>query len=124
MRGSGSKLISKEDETMEAKTPQEFFEKTLPVKFKPEKAQGIDITAQVNLTGPNGGEWAVKIKDQKIHVTKGAYPSPDITIGMTDADFIDLVNDKLSAQKAFFTGKIKFKGDVALALKLRDAGIL
>jgi putative sterol carrier protein len=109
---------------MEAKTPKEFFEKTLPVKFKPEKAQGIDITAQVNLTGPNGGEWTVKIKEQTIHVTKGAYPSPDITIGMADADFIDIVNDKLSAQKAFFTGKIKLKGDIALALKLRDAGFL
>jgi len=43
---------------------------------------------------------------------------------MKDADFVDLVNDKLSSQKAFFTGKIKFKGDIAVALKLKDAGFL
>jgi putative sterol carrier protein len=109
---------------MEAKTPKEFFEKILPARFKPEKARGIDVTAQVNLTGPNGGEWIVEIKEQKIAIREGTDPSPTLTIGMAEADFIDLVNDKLSAQKAFFTGKIKFKGDITLALKLRDAGFL
>ncbi len=109
---------------MEAKTPQEFFEKILPARFKPEKAKGIDVTAQVNLTGPDGGYWMVEIKDQKITIREGVHPSPKLTLGMTDADFMDLVNDKISTQKAFFTGKIKFKGDIALALKLRDAGFL
>ena len=109
---------------MEAKTPKEFFDTVLPNRFKPDKAKGIDITAQVNLTGPDGGNWTVIIREQKINVRKGNYPSPKLTIGMTDADFLDLVNDKISAQKAFFTGKIKFKGDIALALKLRDAGFL
>jgi putative sterol carrier protein len=109
---------------MEAKTPQEFFEKILPVRFKPDKAKGIDVTAQVSLTGPNGGDWIVDIKEQKITIRKGAHPSPNLTLEMTDADFMDLTNDKLSAQKAFFTGKIKFKGDITLALKLRDAGFL
>ncbi len=109
---------------MEAKTPQEFFEEILPFRFKPEKARGIDVTAQLNLTGPNGGDWIVEIKEQKIAVRKGTHPSPTLAIGMTAADFLDLVNDKLSAQKAFFTGKIKFKGDIGLALKLKDAGFL
>ncbi len=109
---------------MEAKTPQEFFEEILPARFKPEKARGIDVTAQLNLNGPNGGDWIVEIKEQKITVRKGTHPSPTLTIGMTDTDFLDLVNDKLSAQKAFFTGKIKFNGDIGLALKLKDAGFL
>jgi putative sterol carrier protein len=109
---------------MEVKTPQEFFDKVLPSRFKPENAKGIDVTAQVNLTGPNGGDWTVTIRDQKIDIKNGNHPSPKLTIGMNDADFIDLVNDKLSAQKAFFTGKIKFKGDITTALKLRDAGFL
>jgi putative sterol carrier protein len=109
---------------MEVKTPQEFFDTILPGRFKPEKAKGINVTAQVNLTGPNGGDWTAEIKDQKLTVKKGNYPSPKLTIGMTDVDFLDLVNDRISTQKAFFTGKIKFKGDIALALKLRDAGFL
>ena len=109
---------------MEARTPQEFFDEILPRRFKPENAKGIDVTVQVNISGPKGGDWMVEIRNQKLTVSKGNHPSPKLAIGMTDADFLDLVNDKLSTQKAFFTGKIKFKGDVALALKLRDTGFL
>jgi putative sterol carrier protein len=109
---------------MEAQTPKEFFDEVLPCRFKPDKAKGIDVTARVNLTGSNGGDWTVIIKDQKIVVRNGNEEMPTLTIGMKDSDFVDLVNDKLSAQKAFFTGKIKFKGDMAVALRLRDAGFL
>ena len=109
---------------MEVKTPKEFFDTVLPSRFKPDKAKGIDVTAQVNLTGPGGGDWTVVIREQKIDIRNGNHPSPNLIIGMKDADFVDLVNDKLSSQKAFFTGKIKFKGDIAVALKLRDAGFL
>jgi putative sterol carrier protein len=109
---------------MEAKTPQEFFNEILPLRFNPEKAKEVDVTVQVNISGPKGGNWMVEIKDQKLTVREGNPASPKLTIGMTDADFLDLVNDKLSTQKAFFTGKISFKGDIALALKLRDAGFL
>ena len=109
---------------MKAKTTQEFFDTVLSNRFKPEKAEGINVTVQVNLSGPDGGDWVVEIREQKIFPRKGIHPSPILSLGMADADFLDLVNDKLSAEKAFFTGKIKFRGDITLALKLRDAGFL
>ena len=109
---------------MEAKTPKEFFEKDLPARFKPDKATGIDVTAQLNLTGINGGEWVVTLKDQKLQVTEGTHPTPSLTLKMADNDFMDIVNGKLSAEKAFFTGKIQFKGSISMALKLKDAGFL
>ena len=108
----------------EAKTPREFFDKTLQDRFKPEKAKDIDVVAQVKITGPEGGEWTVTIKDQKIHVAEGVDKSATLDLKMTQQDFMDLVNDKLSAEKAFFTGKIHFKGNITVALKLRDAGFL
>jgi len=109
---------------MEAKTPQEFFEKILPVRFKPEKAAGIDVVAQLNLTGAKGGDWVVTIEDQKLQVREGTTPSPTLTLEIAENDFMNIVNDKLSTEKAFFTGKIHFKGNLSLALKLRDAGFL
>ncbi len=109
---------------METKTPKEFFENVLPERFKPEKAVGIDVVAQLNFTGPNGGDWVVTIKDQKINVTQGTHPSPTLTLKATDSDFMDIVNGKLGAEKAFFTGKIHFKGNLGVALKLKDAGFL
>ena len=51
---------------METKTPKDFFEKALPARFKPEKAAGIDVIAQINVTGLEGGNWTVTIKDQKL----------------------------------------------------------
>lgn len=109
---------------MEAKTPKEIMEKDLPGRFKPEKAQGIDTVVQMDIKGPRGGSWTVTIKDQKIGVRDGTGPSPKLSIEMTETDFLDLVRGKLNGTTAFFTGKLKLKGDVALALKLRDAGFL
>jgi putative sterol carrier protein len=109
---------------MEVNSPTEFFEKALPARFKPDKAAGINVVAQLNISGPDGGGWIATIKDQKLTVVEGTHPSPALTLKMTEDDFMDLVNGKLSAEKAFFTGRIQFKGNIALALKLRDAGFL
>lgn len=109
---------------MEAKTPQQFFDDILPKRFKPEKAKGIDVTVEVTISGPAGGVWTIEISKQILKVTKESCLSPRLKVAVGDDDFLDIVNEKLSAQKAFFMGKIKFKGDIALALKLRDAGFL
>jgi putative sterol carrier protein len=109
---------------MEAVTPKEFFEKILPERFNPEKAVDVDVTVQVSITGPNGGDWVVTIKDQKLEVKEGVHPSPTLALKMAEKDYMDLVNDKISAEKAFFTGKVHFKGNITLALKLREAGFL
>lgn len=109
---------------MEVQTPKQFFEEALPERFNPEKAKGIDVTAQVNITGPDGGNWTVIIKDQKLQVTEGTHPAPSLTLKINEKDLMDIVNDNLSAEKAFFTGRIQFKGNIAMALKLKDAGFL
>ncbi len=109
---------------METETPKEFFENVLPNRFKPEKSRGIDVTVNVNISGPHGGNWTVTIKDQKIAAREGAASTPTLSIAMSEADFIDLVNGKLSGERAFFTGKIKFQGNITVALRLRDAGFL
>ena len=108
----------------ETKTPREFFERALPNRFKPEKAEGIDVVVQANISGSNGGNWIVTIRDQKIAVKEGTHESPTLTVGMAETDFMDIVNSRLGAEKAFFTGKIKFKGNLSLALKLKDIGFL
>ena len=109
---------------MEVKSPREFFDNALPTRFKPEKAKDIEVITQVNITGPDGGNWTVTIKDQKLQVVEGISTSPSLTLKMNENDFMDLVNDKLSAEKAFFTGRIQFRGNIATALKLKEAGFL
>ena len=108
----------------EAKTPKDFFEKVLPGRFKPYKAAGIDITVQIKITGPNGGDWIVEIKNQKLEVKEGIHSSPTLSLEMTEANYMDLVNGEISGEKAFLSGKLRFKGNIALALKLRETGFL
>ena len=109
---------------MEVKSPREFFDNALPARFKPEKAKDIDVVTQINITGPDGGNWTVTIKDQKLQVIEGVATSPSLTLKMNENDFMDLVNERLSAEKAFFTGRIQFRGNIATALELKEAGFL
>ncbi len=111
-------------ENKQAATPKEFLEKILPNKFRPEKAVGFNVVAQLNLTGSNGGNWVITLRNQSLKVTEGTDPSPTLTLSVSDADFMDMVNGKLSTTQAFFSGKIHLTGNLLLALKLRDAGLL
>jgi putative sterol carrier protein len=43
---------------------------------------------------------------------------------MEETKFMELVNGEMSGEKAFLTGKLRFKGNIAVALKLREAGFL
>jgi putative sterol carrier protein len=108
----------------ELKTPKEILEKDLPNRFKPEKAKGIDTVVQMNIKGHSGGNWIVAIKNMKMEIEEGIHPKPNLSIDISETDFLDLVGGKLNGSMAFFSGKLKFKGDIAVALKLRDAGFL
>jgi putative sterol carrier protein len=109
---------------MKVNTSREFFEEVLPSRFKADKAAGINVTVQVKITGPNGGDWIVTIENQKLEVKEGNHPSPTLTLEIAEKDYLDLVNGKMSGEKAFLTGKLRFKGNIALALKLRETGFL
>ena len=107
---------------MEANSPKDFVERLLPQRFDPAKATGVNVVVQVTVTGDSGGNWVVTVKDQKLDVKAGTDASPTLQIKMSDKDFMDLINKKLSPQKAFFSGKLQLKGNIGLAMKLADAG--
>jgi len=109
---------------MVIKSPKEFFQDVLPKKFDPAKAGGLDTTIQMNITGPNGGNWTIAVKDQKMDIKEGIHSSPTIAVKVADTDFVDLVNGNLNAIGAFMAGKIEFKGSISVGLKLVDLGIL
>lgn len=109
---------------MMVKTPREFFEKALPSMFDPSKAAGLEAVIQMSITGPNGGDWTIIIKDEKMEIKEGIHPSADIAVKIIDTDFVDLINRKQSALTAYMSGKIQFNGSLALGLRLIDAGII
>ena len=109
---------------MAVSSPKEFIEAALPAKLTPEKIGDLNMTSQFNITGDAGGDWFITIKDNQAAVQTGIMESPTICLKMKDADFVRLVNGELSGQRAFMTGKLKFKGNMTAGIKLQKLGII
>ena len=92
----------------------------MPARFNKEASKGLSATYQFDLSGDGGGKWHVIIANEQIQVKEGAHPSPNITISMAAADYLDLVNGKLNGQVAFMTGKLRIAGDMGLALRMQS----
>ena len=106
----------------EIEKPSEWFDRVLPttVKEHPEKVGGFAGSLLFNITGDAGGLWTVHFeKDGGVKVEEGDPGSPGFTIKMKDKNFVRMMNGDLSGPNAFMSGKLKFKGDVTKAMKLR-----
>ncbi len=109
---------------MQIENPREFFEKVLPEKFDPDKAEGIDMVMQVNITGDDGGNWYVTIRDRQIDIQEGTHENPKVAIDIKSKDWVKLINGKMTGERAFLAGKLKVTGEVQDALALKQLGFL
>ena len=87
------------------------FEK-MPQVFNAEKGKGVEVIFQFSIAGDGGGEWYTEIRGGACAVSAGRHASPNCTIAMNSGDFLDLINGKLPAMKAYTSGKLKIGGDV------------
>lgn len=101
--------------------PSEWFERVLPetVRTEPGKVEGFAGTLFFEITGDAGGTWTVHIEDGKVDVKSGQVGEAGFSVKMKDVNFVKMMNGEISGPNAFMTGKLKFKGDVAKAMKLR-----
>lgn len=101
--------------------PSEWFDRVLPetVETQPEKVAGFAGTLLFTITGDDGGVWTVRIAEGAVEVTTGDAGDAGFTVKMKDKNFVKMMNGELSGANAYMTGKLKFKGDVSKAIKLR-----
>jgi putative sterol carrier protein len=100
-------------------TVAEIFE-TMEKLFNPAAAAGINKTIQWNLSGDEAGKWAFKIANQTCELIQGGVEKPDLTMMMSDKDWIAIAEGKLDPMNAFMTGKVKTAGDMMLAMRLQQ----
>ena len=84
----------------------------IPDAFQADKAGGVDVVFQFDISGPAGGSWYTTVKDGKCEVAEGSHESPTTTIKMGDEDFVKLITGELNAMSAFTGGKLKVEGDL------------
>jgi putative sterol carrier protein len=85
--------------------------------FMPDKAAGVDAVVQYHLTGEEGGDWIIAIKDGVCKVTEGVAENPKMTMTADAHEFSDILLGKLDGMSAFMQGKLQLKGDLNLAMK-------
>jgi len=90
----------------------------MPKAFLPEKAAGVAAEVQFHLKGEGGGDWILGIRDGSCAVRPGVIEAARLTLTAEGSDYLAIVTGQLDAMSAFAQGKIKLKGDLALAMKL------
>jgi putative sterol carrier protein len=102
-----------------ATTPQDVFD-GMRQSFQAQKAKGVHLKYQWQLSGPKGGEWWIEVNDGKYQMGRGKIAKPDVTFVATDKNWVALSNGTLGGKWAFFTGRLKIHGSQAAASKLDE----
>lgn len=100
-------------------TPQEVFD-GMRGSFQAAKAKGVHARYQWDLSGPHGGEWWIEVNDGTYKMAKGKISDPNVTFIATDKDWVAICHDQLSGTWAYFTGRLKVRGDQGVARKLGE----
>src|ERR1041385_4973052 len=73
----------------ESSTPQEVFD-AMAKNFQTQKAKGVHIRYQFDLSGPNGGDWFIDVNDGKFKMARGKIDHPNVTLVASDKDWVAL----------------------------------
>jgi ribonucleoside-diphosphate reductase beta chain len=95
-------------------TPALVFQ-GLPMAFNTEAAKGLDATFRFDITGKDGGTWAVVVKDGACEIVEGETDADwrfeldaSTWIGMTTGDFL--------GQEAFMLGHVTIEGNPIIGM--------
>ena len=88
--------------------------------FDASKAKGIDATVQMKLTGSDGGEYHIMIKDGAAKLVTGHADHPNATVEVASKDWMDILAGTLDSTAAFMNGKLRVSGDLGLMMRFQS----
>lgn len=80
---------------------------SLKERFLPEKAENYDAIFHLDISGDNGGQFSVIIKDQTCEVKEGFEGDPACFVKAKDKVYEDVELGRTNAQMALLMGKLK-----------------
>lgn len=96
------------------------YVKAVPNGFRADRAGGLKAIYQFELSGAEGGAWAVTVTNGLCTVSQGHSPAPNVVIRMSDAHFIELAKGRLSTVNGFRQGLFQLSGDLNLAARFAE----
>lgn len=104
---------------MKPTTIAEFFQ-LLPASLDRDAAEDVTVVYQFDLSGTQGGQYSVQVKEGACTVQSGVHADPQVTISMAGEDCLKLLNGKLNVPASVMTGRLRVSGDMGLAMQLKS----
>src|SRR5436305_13776844 len=70
-------------------TPQDVFD-GMRRSFQADKAKGVHLKYQWQLSGPNGGDWWIEVNDCKFEMGREKIDKHDVTFITTEKNWVAL----------------------------------
>lgn len=87
-------------------TAREFIN-GLPTKVDPAAIDGKNTTFHFDLTGDDGGEVTLLVKDGKMEVLDGFHGEASCKVKASSKNFMKVINKEMNPMMALMMGKVK-----------------
>lgn len=119
----GAGVGGQQNDEAQLQTDYIFQELSDRLKERPHLVKRVNAILGFKITkgGKTVREWTVDLKNAPGMVFQGLPKNknkPNVTITVSDQDFMDLASGQINAQQAFFSGKLKVVGNIMLGPKL------
>lgn len=111
-------LASRKPQAVHFASVEAYFD-SLAARFDRSAAGDLEAVFQWVLTGDDAQAHFAEIKGGEIQLASGTHERPTVTIEMTAADYLLMINGELNGARAFSTGRGKLRGPVRLAMKMQ-----
>ena len=88
---------------------------TVESRFRPDKAEGVAMNIGYDLTGAEGGQWTLQIKDGQCKVREGFAGDLTVKLIMDASVYAGMMTGAIDGTSAFTSGQVRIEGDMMAA---------
>ena len=107
---------------MSTPTCAEIME-ALPGRFNTEAAKDWNAVVQFQLSGDDGGEYTLTVKDGNATVAQGSTDEASATVIVSADNWVGMITGSANPMQLFMTGQLQVKGNIADVMKLNDPNV-
>jgi len=91
-----------------------------PRPTPPPKPGESVFTVQLQITGPDGGDWYLVSDKGTVSTHDGRAPNPNVTLTVAAPDWEAILRGEMDRTQAFMSGKMRAEGDIGLLIESGD----